>query len=101
MNFLLLLGGIVLLVGVFAIGPLVGVLHVFFRGDWQPIGRRNVIWALLMLIPLVWILYFVLYLLLGRRNLGFGDDELGTVARALGRNSTDGAIVRTADEVAS
>jgi hypothetical protein len=73
-QFLLLLGGVALVLIVFAIGPLLGVLHVFFRSDWQPIGRRNVIWALLMLIPLVWILYFVLYLLLWRRP-SFDDGE--------------------------
>jgi hypothetical protein len=73
-QFLLLLGGIALVATVFAIGPLIGVLHVFFRGDWQPIGRRNVIWALLMLIPLVWILYFVLDFLLWRRP-NLPDDE--------------------------
>jgi hypothetical protein len=74
MQFLLLLGGIAFVLIVFAIGPLMAVLHVFLRSDWQPIGGRNFIWALLVLIPLVWILYFVLYLLFWRRP-GFSDDE--------------------------
>ena len=74
MQFLLLLGGIAFVLIVFAIGPLMAVLHVFLRSDWQPIGGRNFIWALLVLIPLVWILYFVLYFLLWRRP-GFPDDE--------------------------
>ena len=74
MQFMLLLGGIAFVLIVFAIGPLMAVLHVFLRSDWQPIGGRNFIWALLVLIPLVWILYFVLYLLLWRRP-SFDDDE--------------------------
>ena len=74
MQFLLLLGGIAFVLIVFAIGPLMAVLHVFLRSDWQPIGGRNFIWALLVLIPLVWILYFVLYLLFWRRP-SFDDDE--------------------------
>ena len=74
MQFLLLLGGIAFVLIVFAIGPLMAVLHVFLRSDWQPIGGRNFIWALLVLIPLVWILYFVLYLLLWRRP-SFDDGE--------------------------
>jgi hypothetical protein len=73
-QFLLLIGGTFLVIFLFAIGPLLGVLHVFFRADWQPIGRRNVIWALLMLIPLVWIVYFVLYFLLWRRP-SLPDDD--------------------------
>jgi len=73
-QFLLLLGGIAFVLIVFAIGPLMAVLHVFLRSDWQPIGGRNFIWALLVLIPLVWILYFVLYLLLWRRP-SFDDGE--------------------------
>ena len=74
MQFLLLLGGIAFVLIVFAIGPLMAVLHVFLRSDWQPIGGRNFIWALLVLIPLVWMLYFVLYFLLWRRP-SFGDDD--------------------------
>ena len=74
MQFLLLLGGIAFVLIVFAIGPLMAVLHVFLRSDWQPIGGRNFVWALLVLIPLVWILYFVLYLLLWRRP-SFDDGE--------------------------
>ena len=74
MQFLVLLGGIAFVLIVFAIGPLMAVLHVFLRSDWQPIGGRNFIWALLVLIPLVWILYFVLYLLLWRRP-SFPDDD--------------------------
>jgi len=73
-QFLLLLGGIAFVLIVFAIGPLMAVLHVFLRSDWQPIGGRNFIWAMLVLIPLVWILYFVLYLLLWRRP-SFDDGE--------------------------
>jgi len=73
-QFLLLLGGVAVVLIVFAIGPLLGVLHVFFRGDWQPIGRRNVIWALLMLVPLVWILYFVLDFLFWRHP-SLPDDD--------------------------
>jgi len=73
-QFLLLLGGIAFVLIVFAIGPLMAVLHVFLRSDWQPIGGRNFVWALLVLIPLVWILYFVLYLLLWRRP-SFDDGE--------------------------
>ena len=52
MQFLLLLGGIAFVLIIFAIGPLMAVLHVFLRSDWQPIGGRNFIWALLVLIPL-------------------------------------------------
>ena len=74
MQFLLLLGGIAFVLIVFAIGPLMAVLHVFLRSDWQPIGGRNFVWALLVLIPLVWILYFVLYLLLWRRP-SLPDDD--------------------------
>jgi hypothetical protein len=59
---------------VFAIGPLVGVLHAFFRSDWQPIGGRNVIWALLMLIPFVWIGYLVFYLITRRPGPSFDDE---------------------------
>lgn len=75
MQFLLLLGGIVGVLVVFAIGPLVGVLHAFVRSDWQPIGRRNVIWALLMLIPFVWIVYVVVYFLFQRGGPSFDDDR--------------------------
>lgn len=75
MQFLLLLGGIALVLILFAIGPLMAVLHTFLRSDWQPIGTRNFIWALLVLIPLVWILYFVLYLLFWRRRGPSLDDD--------------------------
>ena len=73
MQFLLLLGGIAFVLIIFAIGPLMAVLHVFLRSDWQPIGGRNFVWALLVLIPLVWMLYFVLYVLLWRRP-SFDDE---------------------------
>ena len=74
MQFLLLLGGIAVVLIIFAIGPLMAVLHIFLRSDWQPIGGRNFVWALLVLVPLVWMLYFVLYFLLWRRP-SFPDDE--------------------------
>ena len=74
MNFLFLMGVTLGALVVFAIGPLVGVLHSFFRSDWQPIGARNVIWALLMLIPFVWIGYFVLFFITRGRGPSFDDE---------------------------
>ena len=74
MQFLVLLGLTFGALVVFAIGPLVGVVHAFFRSDWQPIGARNVIWALLMLIPFVWIGYFVFSFATRRPGPSFDDE---------------------------
>jgi hypothetical protein len=73
-QFLVLLGLTIGALIVFAIGPLAGVLHSLFRSDWQPIGGRNVIWALLMLIPFVWIGYFVIFFITRGRQPGFDDE---------------------------
>ena len=73
MEFLVTLGLLLLILTLFALGPVIALMHTLIRSDWQPVSSRNLRWSVVvMLIPLTWIVYFVVT---WRRGQMFGDDE--------------------------
>ena len=67
------LGGLLLILALFALGPVIALMHTLIRADWQPVSSRNLRWSVVvMLIPFTWIVYFVVTM---RRRAMFDDDE--------------------------
>lgn len=72
MEFLITMGWLLLILTLFALGPVIALMHTLIRNDWQPVSSRNLRWSVVvMLIPFVWIVYF----LVTRRGRLFDDNE--------------------------